>query len=208
MAYFTGGTMAMFELSQFERELGVNYALSPRDAVGARYTWMRSERGPSVTHSGLGAHGITPRHESAELNYMRLLQRWNTESAQFNMWAFGGVGAMRSNTFSGEQFFYSPGLQIDAESTRLFFSAKGQLHRSKGVRNDVGVVRAGFSFWEADYEDTQPWLVIEAKRTREFSEKIEITPILRLINRKFFAEIGVSQNREVKAGLMYVFSRN
>jgi hypothetical protein len=208
MAYFAGGTMAMVEASESDREVGANYALSPRDALGLRYTWMRSQRPVSAGHS----HGAVlflgvPRHESVEFNYTRLLQRWNTENAQINIWALGGVGVMRGNTFSGEQFFYSPGVQVDAESTRLYFSVKGQLHRSKGVRNDVGVVRAGFSFWEAEYEETQPWLLVEAKRTGEFSEKIEITPMLRLINKNFFAEIGVDQNKKVKAGLMMIFSR-
>jgi hypothetical protein len=210
MAYFAGGAMTMLEVTEGEREAGMNYALSPRDAIGLRYTWMRSKRDASAASHSHGASSNTAlaaQHESAEINYTRLLQRWNTENAQINIWAMGGLGAMRSNTFSGEQFFYSPGLQVDAETTRLYFSLKGQMHRSKGVRNDVGVVRAGFSFWESDYEDTQPWLIVEAKRTREFSAKIEITPMLRLINKSFFAELGVNQDKQVKASLMVIFSR-
>jgi hypothetical protein len=210
MAYFTGGAMTMIEATESEREASVNYSLSPRDAIGLRYIWMRSQREMATTshaHSALNSASLKHQHESVELNYTRLVQRWNTEHAQFNIWAIGGLGAMRGNTFSGEQFFYSPGLQVDAESTRLFASFKAQMHRSKGVRNDVGVVRAGFSFWEADYEDTQPWLIVEAKRTREFSTKIEFTPMLRLINKSFFAEIGVNQDKQVKAGLMVIFSR-
>lgn len=207
MAYYSGGIMTMVEVSPGEREAGFNYALSPRDAVGSRVTWMESQRAvASHAHSGKFLDG-KPRHESAEINYTRLVQRWNTETAQLNVWAFGGIGAIRGNAISDEQFFYSPGLQFDAESTRFYFSLKGQLHRSKGVRSDVGLVRAGFSFWEADYEDTQPWLIVEAKRTREFSEKIEITPMLRLINKRFFAELGVTQDKKVKAGLMFVFDR-
>jgi hypothetical protein len=210
MAYFAGGAMTMLEATEGEREAGVNYALSPRDAIGLRYTWMRSKREVSTashSHNGLTGASFTPQHESVEVNYTRLLQRWNTENAQINIWALGGLGAMRGNTFTGEQFFYSPGLQVDAESTRLYASLKAQMHRSKGVRNDMGVLRAGFSFWESEYDETQPWLIVEAKRTREFSEKIEITPMLRLINKNFFAELGVNQDKQVKAGLMVIFSR-
>jgi hypothetical protein len=207
MAYFTGGVMTMLEFSTSEREAGANVALSPRDALGFRVSWMESRR-PIAEHShGAVRFSGAPKHESAELTYTRLVQRWNTEAAQVNIWALGGLGATRGNTFSGERFAYSPGLQFDVETTRVYFSLKGQMHRARGMNNDVGVVRAGFSFWESEYDATQPWFIVEAKRTREFSEKIEITPMLRFINKQFFAEIGIDQDKKVKAGLMVVFSR-
>jgi hypothetical protein len=207
MAYFTGGTMTMIEVSSGEREIGANYALSPRDALGLRVAWMESRRPVSEHSHGAVLFSGKPKHESAELTYTRLVQRWNTEEAQVNIWALGGLGVTRGNTFSGERFAYSPGLQFDVETTRVYFSLKGQMHRARGMNNDVGIARAGFSFWESEYDATQPWFIIEAKRTREFSEKIEITPMLRFINKQFFAEIGLDQDKKVKAGLMVVFSR-
>jgi hypothetical protein len=91
------------------------------------------------------------------------------------------------------------------ETTRLYFAIQGSLHRAKDVKNDAAVARAGFAFWEPEYEGTQPWLIVEAKRVREFSEKVEVTPMLRLINRNFFAELGVNQDGKAKGGLMVVF---
>jgi hypothetical protein len=210
MAYFSGGAMAMLEASDSEREASMNYSLTPRDALGVRIGWMESSRdlAPRITakHAGHGsANGVVAQHESAELTYTRLLKRWNAESAQTNIWLFGGMGALRGNTFSGERFSYSPGAQVDFETTRLYASAKVQMHRARGINNDAASVRLGASLWEADYEDTQPWIVVEAKRTREFSEKIEITPMLRLIHRKYFAELGVNQDGKVKASLMIIF---
>ncbi len=213
MAYYAGGTMAMLDVSATEREASLNYSLTPQSAIGVRSTWMQSSRDPGYAatapyakHAGHGlSTGIVARHTSAELTVTHLLHRWNTEGAQTNIWAFAGIGALRSNTFAGERFAYSPGMQVDFETTRLYASLKGQMHRARGINSDTAAARLGASFWEAEYEETQPWIVIEARRTREFSERIEITPMLRLVNRRYFAELGVNQDGKVRASLMYIF---
>jgi len=51
------------------------------------------------------------------------------------------------------------------------------------------------SFYEVEYEETQPWLIIEAKRERySASAKDTITPMLRLIHKRYFVEVG--RNRD------------
>ena len=87
----------------------------------------------------------------------------------------------------------------------LYFSAMGRLYRASGVNNDYGAVRAGFSFYEAEYDELQPWFVIEARRMRGLSDETEITPLLRVISRNFFVEAGVNNMRQFRFNFMYVF---
>jgi copper chaperone CopZ len=51
-------------------------------------------------------------------------------------------------------------------------------------------VRGGFSLYEVDYDEIQPWLIVEARRMRGLSDKTEITPMVRLIHNRYFVEFG------------------
>ena len=189
---FDGSWMAMGDLGTNWRDTWVNYALTSRDAVGGGYLYMRSD-------------DKTKNRELAEATYTRLLKRWNMPSAQANVWFVGGVGAMRGNDFDGAKFAYTPGLQADYETTRIYFSGAARLYRASGIKHDFLSVRTGFSFYEAEYDETQPWLILEARHMRGLSDKVEITPMLRLVNKRFFIEGGVSNNRDVRFNFMYIF---
>lgn len=79
------------------------------------------------------------------------------------------------------------------------------MYRASGIKYDFLSLRGGFSFYEAEYDQTQPWLILEARHMRGLSDKVEITPMLRLVNKRFFIEGGVSNNRDVRFNLMYIF---
>ena len=66
----------------------------------------------------------------------------------------------------------------------------GRLYRASGVNNDYAAVRAGFSFYEAEYDEPQPWLIVEARRMRGLSDQVEVTPMLRVITRNYFVELA------------------
>jgi hypothetical protein len=189
---FEDSWMAMGDVSENWGEVWTNYAFTPRDAVGAGYVFMRSD-------------DKTKERKLSEINYTRLLHRWNLPNAQANMWLFGSVGRMSGNDFSGSKTAYAPGVQLDYETTRVYFAAASRLYRAEGIKHDFNSLRAGFSFYTADYEDTQPWLVVEARRMRGLSDETEITPMLRLINKRYFLEIGVNLQRQPKFSFMYVF---
>jgi len=189
---FNGSWMAMGDLSPNWRETWVNYALTARDAVGAGGLYMRSD-------------DKSKRRELAEITYTRLLQRWNARDSQANLWLLMGAGGVQGNDFSGTRTMLSPGLQLDYETTRVYVSATARLYRASGIKHDFGSVRAGFSFFEVDYEETQPWLIIEARRMRELSDKMEITPMLRLINKGYFVEAGINNSRQFRFNFMYIF---
>ncbi len=189
---FKGSVMAMGDFSPNWRESWANYAFTPRDAIGAGGLYMRSD-------------DETRTRTLAEVNYTRLLQRWNLEDAQANVWLFAGIGSIRGNDFAGSKFAYAPGVQVDYETTRVYLAATARLYRASGLNHDFGSVRAGFSFYEADYDEVQPWLLVEARRMRGLSDKTEITPMLRFIHNRYFVELGVNTDRQARASFMYVF---
>lgn len=201
---FKDSTMAMGDFSPNWQEAWVNHALTARDALGVGAVHMRADEHAQAHTQG---HHPPPRKSRtlSELTYTRLLQRWNLPHAQANVWLFAGLGAIRGNDFEGAKLAMAPGLQVDYETTRIYLAATARLYRASQLNHDVASVRAGFSFYEVNYDEIQPWLVVEARRMRGLSEKTEITPMLRLIHKRYFVEFGVNQDQQARANLMYVF---
>jgi hypothetical protein len=56
-----------------------------------------------------------------------------------------------------------------------------------------------------DYDEVQPWLIVEARRMRGLSDGTEITPMLRLIHKRYFVEFGVNNMRQGRFNFMYIF---
>ncbi|MGA8515446.1 MAG: hypothetical protein WB821_11855 [Burkholderiaceae bacterium] len=189
---FKDSTMAMGDFGANWQEGWVNYALTPRDAVGAGGLWMRSDdkqRSRSFT----------------EATYTRLVKRWNGEHSQANVWFVLGAGGVTGNDVTGNRSMWAPGLSVDYETTRVYVSGSARLYRAQDINHDFASARAGFSFYEVDYDEVQPWLVLEARRMRGLSGKTEITPMLRLIHNRYFVEIGVNNSKQGRFNLMYIF---
>ena len=189
---FKDSTMAMGDFGPNWRESWVNHAFTSRDALGAGAVWMRSD-------------DTRRTRQLTELNYTRLLKRLNGEHSQANFWLLAGAGPVTGNDFTGTRIMFAPGLSADYETTRLYVSGTARLYRATGLNHDYAAVRAGFSFYEVDYEETQPWLIVEARRMRGLSDKTEITPMLRLINKGYFVEAGINTAKQGRFNFMYIF---
>ena len=189
---FKGSTMAMGDFSPNWQEAWINHAVTPRDAFGAGGVAMRSDDKRLSRTFG-------------EVTYTRLLHRINAEHSQANFWLLGGLGRVTGNDFSGARSMWAPGVSADFETTRFYVSATARLYRAAGINHDFASVRTGFSFYEVDYDETQPWLIVEARRMRGLSDKVEITPMLRLISNRYFVEFGVSNTRQGRFNFMYIF---
>jgi hypothetical protein len=189
---FKDSRMAMGDFGPNWREAWVNHALTARDAVGIGGLYMRADDDKRKTR------------EVVEATYTRLIARWNAEHSQANVWFVGGLGAVRGSDFAGARTLWAPGLQVDYETTRVYVAAFGRLYRARDLNHDYAALRAGFSFYEAEYDETQPWLVVEARRMRGLSARTEITPMLRLINKGWFVEFGVNQERQGRFNFMYI----
>ena len=189
---FKDSWMGMGDFSPNWREGWVNYAWTPRDAVGAGALWMRSDDKLLV-------------REAVEATYTRLGKRWNMPHAQANIWLLAGLGQLRGNDFAGTRTFFAPGVQVDYETTRIYVAATARLYRAEGIRHDYGSVRAGFSFYEVDYDETQPWFILEARRMKGLSDELEITPMLRFIHKRYFIEAGINNMKQGRFNIMYIF---
>ena len=193
---FNGSTMAMGDFSPNWKEAWVNHAVTPRDAFGAGSVAMRSDD-KRLTR------------QFSELTYTRLVYRINGEHSQANFWFVGGAGSLTGNDFAGSKTMLAPGVSADYETTRFYASATARLYREslggQGINHDFVSARTGFSFYEVDYDETQPWLIVEARRMRGLSDKTEITPMLRLIHNRYFVEFGVNNMKQGRFNFMYIF---
>ena len=182
----------MGDFSPNWQEAWVNHAVTPRDAFGAGGVAMRSD------------NKLLTRKFS-ELTYTRLLHRINGEHSQANFWLVGGAGQLTGNDFAGSKTMLAPGVSADYETTRFYASASARLYRAPSINHDFVSARTGFSFYEVDYDETQPWLIVEARRMRGLSEKTEVTPMLRLIHNRYFVEFGMNNMKQGRFNFMYIF---
>ena len=189
---FKGSAMGISDFSPNWQETWVNYALTAHDTIGVSGVAMRSDD-----------QRLT--REAVAVNATHLLSRWNMPDAQTNLWLTGGIGNLKGNNLAGSRTLVTPGMQLDYETTRVYLSANARLYRAKEVNHDYASVRTGFSLFEANYDETQPWLIVEVRRMRGLSGKTEITPMLRLMHKHYFVELGVSQNHQMRFNLMYIF---
>jgi hypothetical protein len=189
---FKDSSMAMGDFSPNWQEAWVNHAVTPRDAWGAGVLSMRSDDQRLTRHL-------------VEATYTRLAKRWNGEHSQANIWLLAGVGAVRGNDFNDSRLMLAPGISADYETTRFYVNATVRLYRAEGINHDFASTRVGFSFYETDYDEVQPWLILEARRMNNLSEQTEVTPMLRLIHKRYFVEIGVNNANQTRFNLMYIF---
>lgn len=172
---FADSAMLMTEVGRYNQEWMLNYSPSVGQAFGVEQMRLSAKGEAATTLTGL--------------NYTGLLKRWNGRASQANLWINGGIGEARG-LYHG--LAYSPGVQLDYETTRLYFLAKARMLRAPEMQYDMAAVQAGVSLFEASYEETQPWLVLEVKSMRNTEPNLQITPAIRLINKRYFLELGVT----------------
>jgi hypothetical protein len=185
--------MLMLDSTPSMRSLAANYAVAQTWALGAvQRRWEEP-----------AAHGMSLLRESTGLSLTHRLHRWNLPHAQANLWLLGDVGRLRGAGGHGrnasDSTYGAIEFMADYETTRVYLGGSVRaLRGEEGLRHDVARMRTGFSFWEADYEGIQPWLLIEAKRTRysagSMQEGALLTPMLRFIHRRWFIELGVNRD--------------
>jgi hypothetical protein len=191
---FADSIMAMGEFSEDYQEAMVNYSPVVGHAFGTEFMRMRDKGGMTSTISAL--------------SYTGLLKRWNMPRAQANLWFTGGIGESHGDDQSG--FAYTPSVQFDYETTRLYFLTRLRMVRAPGMNFDSASVQAGFSFYETGFDQTQPWFVVEARTMHNMSPAFQVTPALRFINKNYFLEVGITNpfekdDRMPRLNLMFVF---
>jgi hypothetical protein len=140
----------------------------------------------------------------ARLNY--LVHRWNLDSAQANIFMWGGVGAATGNTFDGTRVAWNAGAQADYETRRIYGSLKTDLQYSAVFSHRIDTLRLGVAPYKHDYGGLATWFVLQA---RDYSGGIyrgtETAALLRLFKGGTWVEAGITNGHKLQAMLMVNF---
>jgi len=191
---FADGTTVMLEYGAGTMtEAQVFYAPEFNYSVGGGHVEFDSAISPE-----------TVRITYARLNY--LVQRWNLESAQANVYAWGGAGGATGNTFAGTQGVVNAGGQADYETRRVYASLKTDLQRSGAFSVRVDTLQLGIAPYEHEYNQIATWFVVQAREyTGGIQHGVESAFLLRFFRGGTWIEAGVTNGGKVQAMAMYNF---
>ena len=192
---FTDSFMAMADLSEDAQEAAVSYSFKRGWAVQAGVlSWERKH---------LGQH--TQRREIVDVHLNKRAWRLNTPGSQANWYVQAGLGSGRASEVGGTSTVYQVGTQLDWETTRLYAAYEGHRYYAREFNHTSHALVAGFSLYEVDYDQLQPWLVAEAKRVTKWKPHTEYSFMARFIYRTLFLEIGANTDGKPRATFMYIW---
>jgi len=146
----------------------------------------------------------TVRITYARLNY--LLHRWNLESAQANVFVWGGAGAATGNTFSGTEFAVNAGAQADYETRWVSASLKTDLQKASSFSIRVDTLQLGIAPYAHDYNQIATWFVVQARQyTDDIHHGTEVAALLRLFKGGAWIEAGITNGGKLQAMAMFNF---
>lgn len=190
---FPGNLMTMGEVDRYWKDFNAWYTFAPRHAAGPGYMAFRSEDG-------------SRRREVPNVHYNFRAARWNWPDAQANVYLQAGLGRATGNDFAGSHAVLVPGFQADYETRRIYTAYSWHGMRGGPVKHSFNKVQAGFSFYAVDYDDWQPWFILDVRKTSNLGMSSEVTPTLRLIHKSLFFEAGAVDGERLRLNLMYNFS--
>jgi hypothetical protein len=146
----------------------------------------------------------TVRVTYARLNY--LLHRWNLESAQANIFVWGGAGGATGNTFSGTEPAGNAGAQVDYETRRIYASLKTDLQKANAFSIRVDTLQLGIAPYKHDYNQIATWFVVQARQyTDDIHHGTEVAALLRLFKGGAWIEAGITNGGKLQAMAMFNF---
>jgi len=146
----------------------------------------------------------TRRISYARINY--LVHRWNLESAQANVFVWGGLGGATGNTFAGTVLAEHAGVQLDYETRRIYASFKSDLERSSAFSHRIDTLQLGLAPYKHDYGGLATWLLVEARQYRgDLHRGTESALLLRLFKGGTWVEAGVTNGGKLQAMAMFNF---
>jgi len=190
---FPGNLMGMGEVDRNWQDFNAWYTFAPKHAIGPGYMAFRAE-------------DDSREREIPNLHYNYRAARWNWRDAQANVYLQIGIGDARGNDFSGSQTVALPGLQADYETRRVYFAYRWHGVRGGPVKHVFNNAQAGFAFYEGEYDEWTPWLILDVRKMSNLDMDTELTPTLRLIHKSLFFEAGAVDGKRLRLNVMYNFS--
>jgi hypothetical protein len=144
-----------------------------------------------------------------EISYLRanyLVKRWNMESAQANVFTWGGAGSAYVSESNAHDFAWHGGAQVDYETRRIYASLKTDLHASAAFTHRIDTLQLGIAPYEHDYDSLATWLVVQGRRvTGGIQDGTEWSLLLRLFKRGAWLEAGATRDGKLQAMAMFNF---
>ena len=148
-------------------------------------------------------------HRRREITYARvnyLVKRWNMESAQANVFTWGGAGQAYVSESNDHRFTGNVGAQIDYETRRVYSSLKTDLFRSADFSHRIDTLQLGLAPYKHDYDTLATWVVVQGRRyTGDIHDGTEWALLLRLFKRGGWIEAGVTDSGKLQAMAMVNF---
>jgi hypothetical protein len=184
MAEYGGGTM---------NEAQIFYAPKYFWSLGLGYTELDSD--------------LTDKRREivyARVNY--LVKRWNLESAQANVFTWGGGGDAYLSEANTHEFTWNAGGQIDYETRRVYSSLKTDMFRSSAFSHRIDTLQLGIAPYKHDVDTLATWFVVQARSyTGEIHDGTEWALLLRLFKKGAWVEAGVTDEGKLQAMAMVNF---
>jgi len=148
-------------------------------------------------------------HRRREITYARvnyLARRWNLETAQANVFVWGGAGQAYVSELNSHEFAWNAGAQIDYETRRIYSSLKTDLHRSQAFSHRIDTLQLGIAPYKHDFDTLATWFVLQGRRyTGGIHAGTEWALLLRLFKRGAWVEAGVTDGGKLQAMAMVNF---
>jgi hypothetical protein len=148
-------------------------------------------------------------HRRREITYARgnyLVKRWNMESAQANVFVWGGAGQAYVSESNTHSFSWNAGAQVDYETRRIYSSLKTDLHRSDEFSHRIDTLQLGLAPYEHDVDTLATWFVVQGRNyTGGIHDGIEWALLLRLFKRGAWIEAGATTDGKLQAMAMVNF---
>jgi hypothetical protein len=121
-----------------------------------------------------------------------LVNRWNGDGYQANIYVYGGVGI--ANKQSQTDFAAEGSIETDYETRKFYISGKATVVASK-ISDTLAIYqfRTGFAPYEGDFEALHSWLIAQVQYLPfAKEEQLRVGPVLRLFYRNVLWELGVT----------------
>ena len=144
-----------------------------------------------------------------EITYARanyLVKRWNLESAQANVFVWGGAGNAYLSESNSHELTGNAGAQIDYETRRIYSSLKTDLFKASGFSHRIDTLQLGIAPYKHDVDTLATWFVVQGRNyTGNIHDGVEWAFLLRLFKKGAWVEAGATTEGKLQAMAMVNF---
>lgn len=186
---YQGATGVMTWNQPFMTDSWITYSFRPDMAAAGRFIRMEMPDG---------------RLNYAGVQYDYLVNRWNGDDHQANIYVYAGAGNV--NFANKNDLGYLVGFEADAENRKYFALIKAETMQTN-IADDFNHVegRLGIAPYEADYSELATWFMVQAQWHPSLQKKFVVTPLARIFYKSFLLETGVSLDGDWMLNFMFHF---